>query len=369
MRVPFLNLESTHKEIKKKLKNVFLKTLDNNYFINGNEVSNFEIDYAKFNEVKYCIGVSNGLDALFLSLKVLNIKRGDEVIIPSNTFIATAFAISNIGARPVFVEPNYETYNINPDSIHKAITKKTKAIIPVHLYGQSCEMDKIMSIANDYQLYVIEDNAQSQGARFLDRLTGSWGNLNATSFYPGKNLGALGDAGAITTNSELFASKVRSLKNYGSSKKYFNDFIGNNMRIDEIQAGFLRVKLSHLANNNSKRLKIANYYTELLKNCEFITLPRTHTNSTHVYHLYVIRTNFRDELKDYLSIHGIDTIIHYPIPPHLQNAYTHLGFKKGDFPISENLADTCISLPIWPGMKKNQIEYVSEHIINFFKKK
>jgi dTDP-4-amino-4,6-dideoxygalactose transaminase len=293
--------------------------------------------------------VSNGLDALVLSLRALGIGPGDEVIVPSNTYIATALAVSQVGATPVFVEPRMETYNINPELIPSKITKKTKAIMPVHLYGQACEMDEILEIAKTHNLFVIEDNAQAHLSSFNGRLTGSFGDINGTSFYPGKNLGALGDAGAITTNNGELAIRIKRLRNYGSEVKYYNEEIGYNNRLDEMQAAFLRVKLKYLQDWTQQRKEIAAWYNEVLKDKNWI-LPKVHPDADHVYHLYVIRTSNRDEVAEELKQEGIQTMIHYPIPPHLQKAYRHLGFKKGDFPIAEEIANTCLSLPIWPGM-------------------
>jgi dTDP-4-amino-4,6-dideoxygalactose transaminase len=316
--------------------------------------------------VVYCVGVSNGLDALHLALKSLGIGSGDEIIVPSNTYIATALAVSFVGAKPVFVEPDLNTYNLNPVFIEAAITSKTKAIIPVHLYGQSCEMEQIIKIAQKYNLYVVEDNAQSQGATYNGKLTGSWGDVNGTSFYPGKNLGALGDAGAVTTNSDLIASKIKTLRNYGSEKKYYNDVIGHNMRLDELQAAFLSIKLKYLKQWIIERKQIAAWYNETLYGVGDLVLPQIHPNATHVFHLYVIRTSKRDALQEYLTKNGIGTLIHYPVPPHLQKAYEYLGFKKGAFPITEKISESCLSLPLWPGMNQNQVDTVVMNIKQFY---
>jgi dTDP-4-amino-4,6-dideoxygalactose transaminase len=287
--------------------------------------------------------------------------------VPSNTYIATVLAVTYAGANPVFVEPNIETYNIDPNLIEAAISSKTKAIIPVHLYGQACEMKAVMALAKKHNLYVIEDNAQSQGASFDGKLTGSWGDINGTSYYPGKNLGALGDAGAITTNSDVFASKIKILRNYGSKKKYNNEVIGHNMRLDELQAALLSVKLRQLIEWTAQRQQIASWYNEALKDVDGVTLPKIADRATHVYHLYVIRTHKRDELQKYLNAKGVGTLIHYPIPPHLQPAYQDLGNNRGDFPIAEELADTMLSLPLWPGLSLSNVNYVANSLINFFK--
>lgn len=366
MNIPFLNFGKIHSEIETEMINAFKQVYESNWFINGKELEKFENSYAEFNEVSSCIGVSNGLDALYLSLKSLGITSGDEVIIPSNTYIATALAVSYVGAKPIFVEPNIETYNIDPDLIQASITSKTKAIMPVHLYGQACNMNSIMNLAKNNNLYVIEDNAQAQGAAFNGKLTGSWGEVNGTSFYPGKNLGALGDAGAVTTNSEEIEEKIRILRNYGSTKKYYNDIIGHNMRLDELQAAFLTVKLQHLNKWTEERQKIASWYYEELIGINDLVLPTIEKNSTHVYHLYVIRTSRRNELQQYLNNIGIGTLIHYPIPIHLQKAYKNFGFKKGDFPIAEEISNTCLSIPLWPGLSHNEVKLISSTIRSFF---
>lgn len=368
MKVPFLSFGFANNQIYDEALNTFKDVLNSNWYILGNYVSKFENEYAQFSNTKYCIGVSNGLDALFLSLKALGIKEGDEVIIPSNTYIATALAVSYTGAKPIFVEPDRYTYNILPNNINAAITNKTKAIIPVHLYGQCCEMDAIMKIAYDNNLFVIEDNAQAHGATYNGSITGSFGHVNGVSFYPGKNLGAFGDAGAITTNDEHLANKLFSLRNYGSQKKYFNEVIGYNMRLDELQAALLSVKLKYLYEWTSKRIVAANLYSHLLANTGDLVLPVTALHATHVYHLFVIRTTYRDALQKFLQEQGIGTLIHYPIPIHLQEAYESLGLKKGAFPIAEELATTCLSLPIWPGISEEEISYVCKSIKQFFDK-
>jgi dTDP-4-amino-4,6-dideoxygalactose transaminase len=366
MKIPFLNFEAMHNKVNDELQAAFNSVLKSNWFVLGNRLDQFESEYADFNQVEHVIGVSNGLDALHLSLLALGITKGDEVIVPSNTYIASALAVSYVGATPVFVEPNIETYNIDVEKIEGAITKKTKAIIPVHLYGQACQMDKIQELAQKYELYIVEDNAQSQGARYNGKMTGSFGHVNGTSFYPGKNLGALGDAGAVTTNDEDLASKIMVLRNYGSKKKYFNETIGYNMRMDELQAAFLSVKLRQLANWTTQRQEIASCYSDFLKDVQGLILPKTAVNATHSYHLYVIRTRYRDELQKHLTNKGIGTMIHYPIPPHLQKAYSHLGYERGDFPIAEELADSMLSLPMWPGIERASILEVCDVIKDFF---
>ncbi|MGM0945454.1 MAG: DegT/DnrJ/EryC1/StrS family aminotransferase [Bacteroidota bacterium] len=368
MKIPFLNFEPAHSAIKGEMQQAFESVYDGYWYIMGKYLSQFEKEYAAFNQTNYAIGVSNGLDALYLALKALEIGKGDEVIMPSNTFIATVLAVSYTGARPVFVEPGEKTYLLNPDLIAPAITPKTKAIIPVHLYGQACEMDKIMDIANQYGLKVIEDNAQAHGASFKGKLTGSFGHVNATSFYPGKNLGALGDAGACTTDDVSLAEKILMLRNYGSREKYKHEVIGHNMRLDELQAAFLSVKLRHLNEWTRQRQEIATWYNEAFAGIGDLILPEVGPNATHVYHLYVVRTQHRDKLQAFLSEKGIGTLIHYPIPPHLQKAYTDLGFKEGDYPLAEQLAKTSLSLPIWPGMTQKQVLFLAETVADFFKR-
>lgn len=365
MNIPFLNFEPMHSKLKSEMMEAFEKVYDGYWYIMGKHLQTFEKEYAAYNQVNHAIGISNGLDALYLSLKALGIGEGDEVIMPSNTFIATVLAVSYTGAKPVFVEPDRRTYLIDPELIPHAINSKTKAIMPVHLYGQACEMDKIMAIVNQYGLKVIEDNAQAHGATFKGKLTGSFGHASGTSFYPGKNLGALGDAGAVTTNDEALAQKVKMLRNYGSREKYKHEVIGHNMRLDEVQAAFLSVKLKYLDEFTKQRQEIASWFDESLKGIDEITLPYTHSDASHVYHLYVIRTARRDELKEYLEANGIGTLIHYPIPPHLQEAYKDLGFKKGDFPIAEELADTSLSLPLWSGMTSKEVGVIKYLIQKF----
>ncbi|MBA3285933.1 MAG: DegT/DnrJ/EryC1/StrS family aminotransferase [Nitrosopumilus sp.] len=366
MNIPFLSFKQSNDLIQDQILEAFKKVFDSQWYILGEALKDFEKQYADFNGVNHCVGVSNGLDALHLSLKSLGIGEGDEVLLPSNTYIATVLAVSFVKATPVFVEPDRNTYNICPNNIKKAITSKTKAIIPVHLYGQCCQMDEIMVIAKENKLLVIEDNAQAQGSACGPGLSGSFGDVNATSFYPGKNLGALGDAGAITTNDETIALSIRTLRNYGSQKKYFNHVIGHNMRLDELQAAFLSVKLKYLNQWNLERQQLAEIYNDTLKEVGDIVTPTIAKNCTHVFHLYVIRTKLRDELQKFLSEKGIGTLIHYPVPPHLQEAYQHLGYEKGSFTVAEELADTCLSLPIWPGMKPDQTVLVSKTIKEFF---
>lgn len=366
MNIPFLSFDYTNDIIANEMQQAFACVFNSRWYILGKHVEIFEKEYAAFCNTSYCVGVSNGLDALILSLKACGIGAGDEVIVPSNTYIATVLAITHTGAIPVFAEPDTSTYNITAENIAPHITAATKAIIPVHLYGQSCNMKMVMELAAKHDLKVIEDNAQAHGAACCGQPTGSWGHANANSFYPGKNLGALGDAGAVTTNDESIAQQISMQRNYGSAKKYYNEAIGYNMRLDELQAAFLSVKLKHLEKFTAMRIAAAACYTHLLKDVEEIILPRTAKDCTHVYHLYVIRTRERDQLQQYLAAKGIGTMIHYPVPPHLQKAYQHLGYSQGDFPVAETIADTCLSLPLYPGIKEEDIAYVCDCIKAFF---
>lgn len=366
MQIPFLSFTQMNSVVKQELTTCFDQFIDNGWYILGEKLKQFESEYASYSETKFCAGVGNGLDAIIIALKAVGVGPGDEVIVPSNTYIATWLAVSYVGATPIPVEPRMDTYNINPEEIESKITAATKAIIPVHLYGQCCEMNAIMDIAKKHHLFVIEDNAQAQGASYQNKKTGSFGDINATSFYPGKNLGAFGDAGAITTNNEQLIQFTTTYRNYGSQKKYFNEIKGVNSRLDELQAALLSVKLKHLDSWNTERLAIANRYNELLAGIPALTLPKIAKEATSVYHLYVVRTDKRDALQNHLTSQGIGTLIHYPLPPHLQDAYRELNYKKGDFPIAETIANTCLSLPIYPGLTDDQIISISDAIKKFF---
>ena len=364
--IPFLDFSQVNFSLREELIKTVSKVFDSNWYILGPELKEFEANYAKFNGTKFAIGVSNGLDALSLSLRSVGVTEGDEVLVPSNTYIATALAVIQLGAKPIFVEPDIRTYNIDPNRIEAAITSRSKAIMPVHLYGQACDMDAIMSLAKKYNLDVVEDNAQSHGSRFKEKKTGSFGRVNGTSFYPGKNLGALGDAGAVTTDDEKIARKIEILRNYGSEKKYYNQEIGFNMRLDEIQAAVLSVKLKFLEEWTRERMKIANFYYKALSQIDAIILPEIHVDATHVFHQFVIRTKSRDELKKFLESKGIQTLLHYPVPPHLQKALSYLGFHDGEYPIAEEISRTCLSLPIYPGLSEENIAYITDTIKIFF---
>ena len=365
MTIPYLSFNKTNADIKHELLPTFEKFIDSGWYILGNSVKEFEKQYAAFSGTDYCIGVANGLDALILALKALNIGAGDEVIVPSNTYVASWLAVSYTGATPVPVECNINTYNIDPALIEAKITTSTKAIMPVHLYGQCCQMKEIMEIAAKHNLYVVEDNAQAQGATYDGKLAGSFGDINGTSFYPGKNLGAFGDAGGVTTNNPDWDKRVRMLRNYGSEKKYYNEEKGINSRLDELQAALLLVKLKQLTEWTKERVAIAKMYDEGLSGIQGLHLPVVADKCTHVYHIYNIRTSRRNELQEFMNSKGIGTIIHYPVPPHLQNAYKDLGLKKGDFPIAELIAETCLSIPLYPGLQDSEINYIIDTIRNF----
>jgi dTDP-4-amino-4,6-dideoxygalactose transaminase len=335
-------------------------------YVLGKRVLQFEKEYAAYHSVKECIGVGNGLDALTLSLRALNIGKGDEVIVPANSFIATLLAVTQVGATPILVEPDAKSFNITAEKIEQKISSKTKAIIPVHLYGLPCEMDAMRSLAKKNNLYIIEDNAQAHGATYKNQKTGSFGIVNATSFYPVKPLGAYGDGGAITTNDEALAKQIRLLGNYGSAEKYYYETAGVNSRLDEIQAGVLSIKLNYLDCWNTERIELARLYSNLLKEIKEIITPVHSLDFTHVFHQYVIQTEKRNGLQGLLTKAGIQTGIHYPVPPHLQKAYDFLNLKKGSLPITEKLSETILSLPIYTGMKKEDVEYVCEVIRKFY---
>ena len=347
MSIPFLDLKAPHEELRIEMREAFERVLDSGWYILGSEVGQFEQEFAQYCESKHCVGVGNGLDALHLILRAYEIHEGDEVIVPSNTYIATWLAASYSGATPVPVEPDRLTYNIDPSCIEAAITERTKAIIVVHLYGQPADMDSINAIARKHGLKVIEDAAQAHGAKYKGRRVGSLGDAAGFSFYPGKNLGAIGDGGAVTTNDAALAEKIRMLGNYGSQVKYHHVLQGYNTRLDEMQAAFLRVKLRCLDEWNARRIKFASEYLRLLKDVD-LTLPHVPTWAEPVWHLFIVRNAKRAELQKWLGEVGISTMIHYPVPPHLQRAYANLKYKQGDFPVAEGLADTVLSIPIGP---------------------
>ena len=365
MNVPFLSFEPQHAPLRDAMTAAFTRVYDSYWYVLGEEVKQFEQEYAAFNQVVHAVGVANGLDALVLALRVLEIGPGDEVIVPSNTYIATWLAVTQVGATPVPVEPDPATSNLDPARIEAALTSRTRAIMPVHLYGQACRMTEIMALAARHNLFVVEDNAQAQGAAFAGGLTGSFGHVNGTSFYPGKNLGALGDAGAVTTNDADLAQKVRVLRNYGSQQKYYNEVVGYNSRLDELQAALLRVKLPELPEWTRQRQQVAAWYNQHLTGIAGLRLPAVAEGATHVYHLYVVHTPHRAALQQHLAAQGIGTLIHYPVPPHLQLAYQSMHLSVGRFPIAEELANTCLSLPMWPGMSEVHVAAVAAAIRSF----
>ncbi len=367
MKIPFASFEKMHSELRSELDLAYRRVMDSNYFIQGKECALFEENFAKYCGAKYCVGVGNGLDALTLILRAMDICKGDEVIVPSNTYIATALAVSSVGATPVFVEPEIETYNIDAFKIEEKITDKTRAIIAVHLQGRPADMDAICEIANRYNLKVIEDAAQAHGAKYKGKKVGTLGDAAGFSFYPGKNLGALGDGGCVTTDSKEIADKVRALGNYGSDYKYHHIYKGVNSRLDEMQAAFLSVKLKNLDKWNSERRRIANRYINEINNPNIILPLVSDDIFQHIYHVFVIRCNKRDELEKYLNENGIGTVKHYPIPMHMQGAYKDLNISEGELPIAEEISKTVLSIPMYYGMTEEKISYVIDKINSFFK--
>ena len=357
MMIPFLDLKAINLRHKNDFHQALDEVLDSGWLVLGNQTAEFEKEFANFCGAKFGIGVANGLDALSLVLRAWGIGPGDEVIVPSNTYIATWLAVTHNGATPIPVEPRASTYNINPELIKKAITTKTKAIIPVHLYGQVAEMDAINAIAQEHGLKVLEDGAQAQGASYKLKKVGTLGDAAGISLYPGKNLGALGDAGIITTNDEKLAETLRTLRNYGSQIKYKNELIGFNSRLDELQSAFLRIKLKSLDQDNQRRREIAQLYKDGLTNT-CLTLPNEISESASVWHLFVVAHPKRDHLGKLLQTKGIGTLIHYPIPPHLQEAYAFLNLGEGSCPIAENMHRQVLSLPISPVMSNDEVQQV-----------
>ena len=367
MNVPFLDLAKTHSEIEGEVNSSISSFLSKGTYILGDEVERFEQDWARYCEAEYCVGVASGLDALLLALKSLEIGEGDEVIVPNNTFIATWLAVTQAGAIPVGVEPEIGTYCISPSGIISAITERTKAIIAVHLYGHPCDMDEVMAIAEEANCFVIEDAAQAHGAEYQGRKIGAHGHITAWSFYPGKNLGAYGDAGAITTANIELANKIRLLRNYGSSRKYYNEITGYNSRMDGLQAAILNVKLKYLAKWGNQRSKLATTYMNQLSDCSF-KLPGTHLYVKHAWHLFVIRVCDREKLYRYLLEAGIQTMVHYPIPPYRQKAYMcseDSFILRSTSCITDSISDTVLSLPIGPHMDDNQQSYVIDKLRHY----
>jgi dTDP-4-amino-4,6-dideoxygalactose transaminase len=367
--IPFLSLEAQHSLIKKSVTETITRIYDGNWFVMGNSLKKFEEDYASYVGAHYCIGTGSGLDALTFALLSCNLKPEDEVIVPAHTFLATWLAVSKAGARIVPVDADPVNFNIDIAQIKSAITARTRVVVPVHMYGQPCDMTAIQELAQQYALLIVEDNAQAHGASWLERKTGGIGVVNATSFYPTKNLGALGDGGAVTTSAEEKAAFVRTARNYGLREKDLAVQLGCNSRLDELQAGILAVKLNHLDEWNAERRKLATLYLQSLQGVGDLLLPLSSKEAVHVYHLFVIRTAYRDPLRKHLQQNGIDTMVHYPIPPHLQPAYQHLNYKQGDFPATETISETALSLPLWPGLSPEDVGYICDTIVTFFDKR
>ncbi len=368
MKIPFLDVGATYLELKQEIDDAVSRVLNSGCYILGPEVEAFEDEWAKYCEAKHTVGLASGLDAITLALRSLNIGANDEVVVPSHTYIATWIAITSIGAIPVPVEPDPKTYNIDPKKIEKAITPKTKALLPVHLYGQPADIDQILKISKKYNIFVIEDAAQSHGARYKGKQIGAHGDIVCWSFYPGKSLGAFGDAGAITTNNSDLAKKIYTLRNYGSRKKYVNELEGVNSRLDPIQAAILRVKLKYLDSWNERRKIIASIYTKELNNSSLI-LPYVPEWADPVWHLYVIRSTNRDYLKNCLNEAGVETILHYPIPPHLQDAFQNLKISEKSYPIARQIAGEVLSLPIGPHLETQYSEKIISILKSSLKKK
>jgi dTDP-4-amino-4,6-dideoxygalactose transaminase len=363
MIVPFFNLKDSYLELKAELDAAYQRVMASSWYILGQELEAFEQEFAAFCGTKYCVGVGNGLDALHLILRAMEIGAGDEVIVPANTYIATWLAISYTNATPVPVEPDERTYNINTSLIEAAITERTKAIVVVHLYGQPVDMDNVNSIAKRYNLQVIEDAAQAHGAKYKGQRVGSLGDAAGFSFYPTKNLGAIGDGGAVTTNDVNLAERIRLLRNYGSRVKYENEIQGFNSRLDELQAAFLRVKLAYLDQWNARRAKLAEQYLKDLAKTDSLVLPFVPDFTQPVWHIFVVRHCQRDRLQQHLTQNGVGTLIHYPIPPHLSDAYRENGWKIGDFPITEKLSNEILSLPMGVHMDSHEIKTVIEALM------
>jgi dTDP-4-amino-4,6-dideoxygalactose transaminase len=363
--VPFLDLKFQYLELKSEFDEAYQRAMASGWYILGGEVDAFEQEFASYLGSKNCIGVGNGLEALQLILMAYGIGVGDEVIVPANTYIASWLAVSYTGARPVPVEPDVSTYNIDPRLIEKAITPHTKAIMPVHLYGQPVEMENIWKTAERRGLKILEDAAQTHGGRYRDRMAGNLGDAAGFSFYPSKNLGAFGDAGAVVTNDDALADKVRVLRNYGSRKKYYNEVKGHNSRLDPLQAAFLRVKLGHLDEWNQRRSLIATHYLDSLRYVPDLGLPHVPSGVVPAWHVFIVSHPERDRLQLHLKEQGIGTLIHYPVPPHLSEAYQELGYHAGDFPITEKMADTFLSIPMGPHLSMDEVDYVIEKIRDF----
>lgn len=368
MKVPFVDLKSQYNKIKDEVQKEINEVLDNTAYICGKKAKKFEKDFSKIQEVKYCAALSSGTDALHTALKALDIKYGDEVIVPVNTFIATSEAVTLCGAKPVFADHDENTYNIDPEKIESAVTEKTKAIIPVHLYGQPADMKPILDIALKHNLFVIEDCSQAHLSAYDGKKTGSLGHIGTFSFYPGKNLGAYGEAGAVVTNDENLYNKMLRFRQHGSAEKYIHESEGHNYRMEEIQAGVLNVKLKYITVWTEKRREIAALYGKKLASFkpEMLKTPNCLENVKHVYHLYIVRANKRNALMKYLLENEIQTALHYPIPLHLQKAYSYLGYNKGSFSVAEKCCEEIMSLPMYPEMTEEQVGFVCDTIKKFY---
>jgi dTDP-4-amino-4,6-dideoxygalactose transaminase len=364
--IPFLSFVSQHKQIRKDTERVLQEVFASGQYILSQRVRDFEQQFARYTEVPFCFGVGSGLDALVLALKACALTTEDEVIVPAHTYSATWLAVHRAGARIVPVDADNSTMNIDTSRIPLAVTTKTRVILPVHMYGHPCNMTDIDLLSRQFNTVVIEDNAQAHGGQWLEKKTGSFGLINATSFYPTKNLGALGDGGAITLFEEEKADFVRRNRNYGKKNADVFADLGLNSRLDEIQAAILSIKLARLDDWNIERRKIATTYLHLLEGVGDLQLPLSDKEAYHVYHLFVVRTTHRDGLKEYLHDRGVETMVHYPTPPHLQPCFEYLGFRKGSFPQAERIAETALSLPLWPGMSDGQVEYIARQVIRFF---
>lgn len=367
MKIPFLDLKKQYDSIKSEIDPAIQNVIDNTAFILGKSVSDFESEFAKAHNVKHCYGVSSGTDANHLALWAYGLKQGDEVIIPANTFIATAWGATLCGATPVFVDCDERSYNIDPKKAEEKINKNTKAVVAVHLYGQPADMDPLKSITDKHNLILAEDAAQSHLAEYKGTKIGGIGSVTSFSFYPGKNLGAFGEGGAVTTNDADIAMKVKMHRDHGSVKKYYHEIYGHNYRMEGIQGAVLGIKLKHLEKWTDARRAVAGKYREQLKDIDAVLLPEEMSYAKHVYHLFVVQVPDRDKLQNYLNENGISTGLHYPVPLHLQKCFDHLGYKKGDFPNTEKLADNCLSLPMFPELSDDQIGYICDKIKLFFK--
>lgn len=368
MNVPFVDLKTQYVSIKDEIFTEINEVLDNTAYICGKKTKKFEGDFAKSHDLKHSVGLSSGTDALHVALHSLGIKQGDEVIVPVNTFIATSEGVTLCGAKPVFVDNDERTYNIDPSKIEEAITPKTKAIIPVHLYGQPAEMDAILQIAKKHSLYVVEDCSQAHLAEYKGKKIGGIGDIGTFSFYPGKNLGAYGEAGAVTTNDSALYNSMLLYRQHGSVEKYVHEIEGHNYRMEEIQAGVLNVKLKYIANWTANRRRIAKLYSDTFKSMEIsnVVTPYNPDYVNPVYHLYIIRVVDRDNLVKYLSDKGIQTGLHYPVPLHMQRAYTNLGYSPGDFPVAKKQAGEILSIPMYPEMTEEMVSCVCSSIKNFY---